>query len=68
VQGYSGTGARGGRQGDNGLQGQGCFLEGSSGGSLSYDILYLREELEASFSHYMAMVDVEFSDDLCDEQ
>jgi hypothetical protein len=35
---------------------------------LSYDILYLREELEASFSHYMAMVDVEFSDDLCDEQ
>jgi hypothetical protein len=35
---------------------------------LSDNILYLRDELEASFSHYMLMVDVEFNDDSCDEQ
>jgi hypothetical protein len=37
---------------------------------LSDDILYLREELEAleaSFSHRMVAVDVEFGDDSCDK-
>jgi hypothetical protein len=31
------------------------------------DILYLTKELEASFSHCMVAVDVEFGDDSCDE-
>jgi hypothetical protein len=40
----------------------------AQGGSSFDDILYLREELEASFSHCMAAVDIEFDNDSCDEQ